>query len=344
MKCSCLALFLLFYMIHDDSVIFPLYKECWQCSGTRYILKNYDNDDNKNPRERCFYMRCLDLSPAWTCSMVPKQMQAEDEFCLERYLALSLHSVCSSYRCKARFADVVPLPEAVFLGQWAKSRRLEGVSSTMTLQEHKTKQDLSPWQHTSRDIPSMPLLYPRKSNLADLCFQLLGIPVRLAQPSDFCYHCMGSAQHSAFTRDAEMNSMHHCPWCLCQEQSPRNTAWPLFPPTAPRTPICSCSSTFLSRENAFLNPILVLSLHNSAAPTAWFCPVVVSEPGFEARRTVNPLLRGCGLAESSGKGRKSQLKIPHLFVCLIPVWKPFYFSFALGQYQAIASERRVMSM
>lgn len=62
-------------------------------------------------------MRCLDLSPAWKCSMVPKQMQAEDEFCLERYLVSSPHSVCCNYRCKARFADVVPLPEAVLLGQ-----------------------------------------------------------------------------------------------------------------------------------------------------------------------------------------------------------------------------------
>lgn len=80
----------------------------------------------------------------------------------------------------------------------------------------------------------------------------------------------------------------------------------------------------------------------TAAPTTWFCPVVVSEPGFEARRAVNPLLMGCGLAESSGKGRKSQLRLPHLFVCLTPVWKPFYFSFALGQYQAMAGKGRMM--
>lgn len=89
-------------------------------------------------------MRCLDLSPAWKCSMVPKQVQAEDEFCLERYLAPSLHSVCSNYRCKTKSADVLPLPGAVLLVQWARSRRLGRVSSTMTFQEHKTEQDLSP--------------------------------------------------------------------------------------------------------------------------------------------------------------------------------------------------------
>lgn len=76
--------------------------------------------------------------------MVPKQVQAEDEFCLERYLAPSLHSVCSNYRCKTKSADVLPLPGAVLLVQWARSRRLGRVSSTMTFQEHKTEQDLSP--------------------------------------------------------------------------------------------------------------------------------------------------------------------------------------------------------
>lgn len=35
---------------------------------------------------------------------------------------------------------------------------------------------------------------------------------------------------------------------------------------------------------------------------------MVSEPSFEARTAVNPLLMGYGLAKSSRKGRKSQLK------------------------------------
>lgn len=217
----------------------------------------------------------------------------------------------------------------------------------MTLQEHKTKQDLSPWQHTSRDIPSMPLLYSRKSNLADCSFQLLGIPVRLAQPSDFCYPCMGSAQHSAFTRDAEVNSVQHCQWCLCQEQGPRNTALPLFPPTALSTPICSCSSTFLSRENAFLNPILVVPLHNSTNCSA-HCPILPC-CGFWARlrgkKGCEPFPESLWFGWELRKGQKVTVKASvSIFVCLIPVWKPFYFSFALGQYQAMASERRVMSM
>lgn len=93
------------------------------------------------------------------------------------------------------------------------------------------------------------------------------------------------------------------------------------------TPICSCSRSLLSGENALLTLILVLPLHNS---TTWSCPVVVSEPGFEARMAENPLLMGYGLAESSREGRKSQLKKASTSICLSLDWKPFYFSFALG--------------
>lgn len=65
-------------------------------------------------------MSCLDFSPALTWFAVPKQMQAEDEFCLERCLVPTVPIAVSSCIGKARFPDAVMLPEAVLLVQRAK--------------------------------------------------------------------------------------------------------------------------------------------------------------------------------------------------------------------------------
>lgn len=178
----------------------------------------------------------------------------------------------------------------------------------MTLQQHKPKGNLP--DSPPVEIP-LPCLYciPEKAFWLPWIFTA---PTRLLS----CKH--STVPTPGMPRWTQSMSGASLVWCSCLAP---------VPPAVLGTPICSCSRSLLSGENALLTLILVLPLHNF---TTWSCPVVVSEPGFEARRTVNPLLMGYGLAESSRKGRKSQLKKASTSICLSPDWKPFSFSFALG--------------
>lgn len=121
----------------------------------------------------------------------------------------------------------------------------------MTLQQHKPKGNLP--DSPPVEIPP-PCLYciPEKALWLPWIFTA---PGRLLSRG-------GAAQHSAYTRDAEMSSV-QCQGHLWWEPGPGDPALLLFLPSVLGTPICSCPRSLLAGENALLTLILVLPLHNS---------------------------------------------------------------------------------
>lgn len=116
MKC-CLALFLLFYMIHDDCVIFHCIKNADSVLVQNIFLKMTIIKIQGKGASTWAVWIFLQL---WHGLQFPKQTQAEDEFCLERCLVPTVPIAVSSCIGNARFPHAVALPEAVLLVQRAK--------------------------------------------------------------------------------------------------------------------------------------------------------------------------------------------------------------------------------
>lgn len=128
-----------------------------------------------------------------------------------------------------------------------------------------------------------------------------------------------------------MNWMPHCVGSV-SVRSEGPAILPQFPPAALGTPMCSCAFCLGKMPFWTWFWFCLCITSPAAAPTTWFCTVVVSELGFEAIRAVNPLLMGCGLAESSGKGRKSQLWLPRLSNTSLEGFVFFFCSWAVPGY------------